>query len=210
MKNTIKVFGIIALVAVIGFSMSACGDDGGNNGGNGSNPFIGTWSPYGSRRTIAILDDSSWIRDPTYMSGTYTRNGNSATFTGTEIPAGTAITFTVTYTKLDYAEPRLNVVRGGRDDGFFKSGGVPQLGNVSIEPNGNDIPTGTTLTAAYYGSFPPVTYQWRRDGREIPGENDRSILADEPGAYGVAVSAKYFEEYFETKYSSAVTVVRAP
>jgi len=27
MKNTIKVFGIIALVAIIGFSMTACGDD---------------------------------------------------------------------------------------------------------------------------------------------------------------------------------------
>ena len=38
MKNTIKLIGIIALVAVIGFSMAACGDGGddGNGGGNGS------------------------------------------------------------------------------------------------------------------------------------------------------------------------------
>ncbi|MDR0301394.1 MAG: hypothetical protein LBI04_03670 [Treponema sp.] len=35
MKNTIKWFGIIALVAVIGFSMAACGDDNGGGGGGG-------------------------------------------------------------------------------------------------------------------------------------------------------------------------------
>jgi hypothetical protein len=36
MKNTIKFFGIIALVAVIGFSMAACGGGGGGGGGGGS------------------------------------------------------------------------------------------------------------------------------------------------------------------------------
>jgi hypothetical protein len=35
MKDMIRLFGIIALVAVIGFSMTGCG---------GSNPFLGTWS----------------------------------------------------------------------------------------------------------------------------------------------------------------------
>ena len=37
MKNTIKVLGFIALVAVIGFSFTACDDDDGNNN-NGGNP----------------------------------------------------------------------------------------------------------------------------------------------------------------------------
>jgi hypothetical protein len=43
MKKLIKLFGIIAIVAVIGFSMFACGgDDGGGNGnGNGSETSIG-------------------------------------------------------------------------------------------------------------------------------------------------------------------------
>ena len=40
MKNVFKVLGIIALVAVIGFSMVSCKDDGG--GGN-SNNWVGTW-----------------------------------------------------------------------------------------------------------------------------------------------------------------------
>jgi len=34
MKNLFKVFGIIAFVAVIGFSMAACSDDGGDGGGD--------------------------------------------------------------------------------------------------------------------------------------------------------------------------------
>jgi hypothetical protein len=37
MKNTIKLFGIIAIVAVIGFSFAACGDGGGGGGNNGGN-----------------------------------------------------------------------------------------------------------------------------------------------------------------------------
>ena len=35
MKKTLKLFGIIALVAVIGFSMAACGGDDDNGGGGG-------------------------------------------------------------------------------------------------------------------------------------------------------------------------------
>jgi hypothetical protein len=35
MKNVLKAFGIIAIVAVIGFSMVACGDSGGSGGGSG-------------------------------------------------------------------------------------------------------------------------------------------------------------------------------
>ena len=41
MKRTVKLFGIIAAVAVIGFSMAACD----NNGGGGGVPsaLVGTW-----------------------------------------------------------------------------------------------------------------------------------------------------------------------
>jgi hypothetical protein len=44
MKNTVKLFGIIALVAVIGFSMVACGDDddSGGGGGGGTITITGT------------------------------------------------------------------------------------------------------------------------------------------------------------------------
>jgi hypothetical protein len=46
MKNLFKVFGIIALVAVIGFSFVACGGDdggGGGGGGGGRSALIGKW-----------------------------------------------------------------------------------------------------------------------------------------------------------------------
>jgi len=74
MKNTIKVLGIIAFVAVIGFSMIAC-DDG------SSNPFIGTWIESGSTLTVTATD-STWIAVEGRISyaGTYTWNGNIANF----------------------------------------------------------------------------------------------------------------------------------
>jgi len=51
MKNTVKFLGIIALAAVIGFSMAACGDDG-SDGGDGIK--IGSTS---GRLTITGLGD---------------------------------------------------------------------------------------------------------------------------------------------------------
>ena len=41
MKNFFKLFGIIALVVIIGFSMTACGDSGGDGGGNDGIPTAG-------------------------------------------------------------------------------------------------------------------------------------------------------------------------
>jgi len=50
MKNTIKVLGIVALIAVIGFSFAACDTGGGSGGGGGSGELwakltagSGTW-----------------------------------------------------------------------------------------------------------------------------------------------------------------------
>jgi len=41
MKNTFKMLGLIALVAIIGFSMAACKDD---NGGDKDPPIVGSWA----------------------------------------------------------------------------------------------------------------------------------------------------------------------
>jgi hypothetical protein len=50
MKNFAKFLGIIALVAVIGFSMAACGGEEDDNGGNGggSISWAGTWKIEGT------------------------------------------------------------------------------------------------------------------------------------------------------------------
>jgi len=92
MKNRIKLFGIIALVAIIGFSMTACGggDDGGGPGGTGTAPTITTATlPNGTvgtaySRTLTatgdtpitwsidtgLLPDGLWLSDTGVISGT--------------------------------------------------------------------------------------------------------------------------------------------
>jgi len=60
---------VIALVAIIGFSMAACAVE-------EDNPFIGTWT--GSGMTL-VITDTTWSGSG--MSGTYTRSGNTANFT---------------------------------------------------------------------------------------------------------------------------------
>jgi hypothetical protein len=68
-KNIVKLLGIIAMAAVIGFSMAACGDDnndppGPGPGGGGSSSFEGTWTgtfDYASDEltaTVVITGDS--------------------------------------------------------------------------------------------------------------------------------------------------------
>jgi hypothetical protein len=79
MKNLFRLFGIIALVAVIGFSMVACDD-----GDDDSNPFIGTWKSSNgyvmvfaaSTFTIASANNGN-----VESSGSYTWSGNSASMT---------------------------------------------------------------------------------------------------------------------------------
>jgi hypothetical protein len=72
MKNFIKLFGIIAFAAVIGFSMAGCDlfED---------NPFIGTWSD--GQLTVTCTDDTWTAKRSGYSwEGTYTPDGNTANF----------------------------------------------------------------------------------------------------------------------------------
>jgi len=55
MKNFAKFLGIIALVAVIGFSMAACGGEEDDNGGGGGDiSWAGTWKMEGSTKTFTL------------------------------------------------------------------------------------------------------------------------------------------------------------
>jgi hypothetical protein len=84
MKNTIRFFGIIALVTVIGFSFAACDNgngDNGNNGGNGSGGY--KWSSWytivlssGISGAQFILDD-----DPPHSLEVEIQGGTPASFT---------------------------------------------------------------------------------------------------------------------------------
>jgi hypothetical protein len=58
MKNTLKLFGIIALAAVFAFSFVSCDDSSDDNsGGNIDGDLIGKWFLFDGEE----LDDDSWI-----------------------------------------------------------------------------------------------------------------------------------------------------
>jgi uncharacterized lipoprotein YehR (DUF1307 family) len=81
MKNLFKVFGIIAFVAIIGFSMVAC-DDGSEEGNNIPASLIGTYgyTPTGSL-TITFKADGTFAATQSSgpVIGTYTVSGSSIT-----------------------------------------------------------------------------------------------------------------------------------
>ena len=119
MKNTIKVLGFIALVAVIGFSFTACDDDDGNNN-NGGNP---TPTPT-----------------PTPTTPSYEVSGNNFKFTayqvyGDTMAALTGSTFAKAYPKYGatnglgetlashFTSPTCTIANGGK---LTINLGVPQ------------------------------------------------------------------------------------
>jgi hypothetical protein len=103
-KNTFKVLGIIVLVAVIGISMAACGDDGGDTGIGGFanttwvirtlfNPGSVNSEPSYEVNTLSFITSKDWalysqlIGNPSSQkyqdySGNYTVSGGTVILTG--------------------------------------------------------------------------------------------------------------------------------
>jgi len=73
MKNLLKVLGIIAMVAIVGFSMTACGDDDNDDDNNGDDGILwaGTWK-------MTTTDSGSTPTDP--YTFTLATNGGAWTF----------------------------------------------------------------------------------------------------------------------------------
>jgi hypothetical protein len=92
MKNVSKLFGLIALIAIIGFSMAACNDDDDPDGGN--DPFEGTWTNVDMGMTIVAADGSFTVSqgDNPAFRGTYTVSGNNVAITFTQINTGSGWT----------------------------------------------------------------------------------------------------------------------
>jgi len=80
MKNVFKVLGVIALVAIIGFTMTACG---GGSGGD-DDDFVGTWISSGGQ-TLTCANGKTWTArfGSNSYKGTYDFNADTglATFT---------------------------------------------------------------------------------------------------------------------------------
>jgi len=110
MKNTIKVFGLIALVAIIGFSFAVLSLTGCGGGGDDSipidpnNPFVGKWSDGSLTVTCTASNWSAVYPGQGSWSGPYTPNGSTANFTetngsnfGTATISGTTMTVVSTW-----------------------------------------------------------------------------------------------------------------
>ena len=81
MKSALKVFGIIALVTIIGFSFAACGDGGGGGGSGGS----GGGGEGGGTTTVVSVTGVTLNKSATTML-----IGNKETLTATVTPANAA------------------------------------------------------------------------------------------------------------------------
>ena len=99
MKNFFKLFGIIALVAVIGFSMTGCENDSDPDPAPAPTPppvtiLSGTWVGTNANGTVTIsVSGYSWTQ---YTNGPATQNVNMPIMRGTYTVSGTIITMTAT------------------------------------------------------------------------------------------------------------------
>jgi hypothetical protein len=84
MKNKIKLFGIIVLAAVIGFSMTACGEEEEKGGGiKFDSALYGTWQKDNDNSRLIIFFTDSYGDCFNYGSSERTltaKNGNTYTF----------------------------------------------------------------------------------------------------------------------------------
>ena len=104
MKNIVKLFGIIALVAVIGFSFAACGgnDSGGGGGGGGggsySGPLLGKWyfTQEFADKVASLEDFQDWPAYEFTSDGKFFGNSNGL---GSLIYTATSNTFTIRYAR---------------------------------------------------------------------------------------------------------------
>jgi len=89
MKNAIKLLGIIAIVAVIGFSFAACGDD---DSGGGKDVLDGTtWKAIQEYTYVVKFNSPNFT-----VTQSLTSNGQtlSETSRGTYTVSGSTLTFT--------------------------------------------------------------------------------------------------------------------
>ena len=187
MKNIIKLLGIIALVAVTGFSMTACSNGGGGGGGNNNQTDsdrtgvnTGGNAELGGSIEITKGNDGTLTAEYTGDEDvTYQWNDKD----GKPIPGATGNTYkpkdgeegpyTVTVSRPGY-KPK-------KSDPYNPS--LSDLNGTITITNNND-----TLTATYTGNEPGITYQWNKDGVPIPGETGGTYTPTGNGSYTVTVS----------------------
>jgi hypothetical protein len=176
-KNAAQFLGIIALAAVIGFSVAGCD---GSGGGDLDLSGIITITPDGTAYVNDLLTANytgtetvsyQWKRGDSNISGateiTYTPN-EAGSYTVTVSAEGFNSKTSAVITVIS-----LSVLTG----------------DINITPAG-PVTAGTMLTANYSGTE-TVSYQWRRNLTNI-GTNSATYTPDEAGYYSVFISATGF------------------
>jgi hypothetical protein len=135
MKSIVKLFWIIAFVAVIGFSMAACDDDSGGGGGGLSGT---TWTYTESGTTFTLTFTASTVKMEYLgqaLNGTYTFNGSSGTINWED---GDHESFTVNGNQLTISGYTFTKTGGGNSGGNTGggSGGTFTLTNIPAKFNG--------------------------------------------------------------------------
>jgi len=180
----VRVLGIIALVAIIGFSMAACSSD-----PDPDLPGTITVSPStGVTTGMELTATYSGTETVSYQwkKGDANVGTSSNKFTPTE-----AGSYTVTVSATGFNSKTSAAVTVT----------VPAnlSGTITISPNTN-VTTGMELTATYSGTE-TVSYQWKNGATNV-GTNSNKYTPTAAGSYTVTVSATGFN----SKTSAAVTV----
>jgi len=207
MKKLFKLIGIIALVAIIGFSFATCSDGnddtGGGGGGKGGTDSGGDPSLLTLSGNINI-SPSGTVAVNTQLTATYSGSEtvsyqwkkDGSTNVGANSNKYTPITagsYTVTVSAAGY-NSKTSAVIDVDDPSLYTLSG-----NITINPN-SGVTTYTELTATYSGSE-AVSYHWEKDGNNV-GTNTNKYTPTEAGSYTVTVSATGYNP----KTSDSVTV----
>jgi len=174
MKKIFKTFGIIALAAIIGFSMAAC-DTGGNDGGGSSGTdtaLNGTW--VRDTMTIKFTNGNFEISDygNATMRGTYTTDKNNIKVQVTGVYKDSKW-----YSRSEYKA--FYVVADSQLDNIFKTDTVPYSISGNTLNLGGDIFTKDTGG----GGKPTTPTTYSLDGVWEMGNNWQVTVSGSTGTY---------------------------
>jgi hypothetical protein len=169
MKNTIKFLGIIALVAVIGFSMVAC--DGLFGDEEGGDPALtGTVTITGTATVGQMLTANITNLDGTGTVSYQWKRGDTASATGTNISGATSSTYTLVTADLG-KYITVTVTRAGY------SGSKTSMATAAV------VGTPTALPASYHGTWVSTEGTYVRYTYTLTVSADTVRWEDEAGGF---------------------------